>query len=77
MNPVVDHIIVGVLVLISTVIVVYVVSPVNVKRWILSKLSPVIGVRVINKLLPGQCGCDGCPTTEIHQQLKRSIRQKS
>lgn len=76
MNSVIDHLIVGALVLISAFIAGYMLSPLSIKRWILSKLSPVIGVRIINKLLPGQCGCDDCPTTEIHQQLKRSINRK-
>jgi hypothetical protein len=75
MNPVIDHIIIALLVLMSTVIVGYSLSPLKAKRWILSRMSRVVGVRVVTWLLPKQCGCDDCPTTEVHARLKTRIGQ--
>jgi len=64
MNPVIDYTIVTVLVAISTVIAVYTISPIKAKRWMLSKASRFISIRVIKWLLPNQCGCDGCPVRD-------------
>ena len=70
MNPVLDNILVAILVLVSALFAGYSFSPLKLKRWMLSKLSPLIGVRAVSWLAPGQCGCDGCPTTEINSRLK-------
>ena len=69
MNPVIDDVIVALLIVVSLFVVVYALSPLKAKRWILSKLSPVIGVRIITKLLPNQCGCDGCPTAKSPRDI--------
>jgi len=70
MNPVLDYTIVTLLILISTVIAVYSLSPINAKRWLLSKLSRFISIRIIKWLLPNQCGCDGCPTGDSKLRTK-------
>jgi hypothetical protein len=71
MNSTIDHVFVAIVVAISFVIVLYMLSPLHAKRWMLSKLSPVISVRIITKLLPNQCGCDGCPTASSKEKIRR------
>ncbi|MES1195997.1 MAG: hypothetical protein ABUL58_03545 [Steroidobacter sp.] len=75
MNPVVDHVVVAILVLISALIAGYSLSPLKAKRWLLSKISPLVGIRVITWLLPKNCGCSDCPTTEINSRLKTRADQ--
>jgi len=70
MNPLVDIILVTLLVVFSALIAGYTLSPLKAKRWMLSKISRFISVRFINWLLPGQCGCDGCPA--VNQKSPRN-----
>lgn len=76
MNPVLDNTVVIILVVVSALIVGYSFSPLKTKRWILSKLSRYVGIRVVTWLLPKNCGCDDCPTTKIHSQLRTKVGQE-
>ena len=76
MSALIDHMIVAVLVSISVLIVGYSFSPMTAKRWILSRLSRYVGVRAITWLLPKHCGCDDCPTTQIHTRLKSTTNSR-
>ena len=63
MNPIIDFVLVALLVLFSALIAAYTLSPLKAKRWMLSKISRFISFRLINRLLPNNCGCDGCAAT--------------
>lgn len=76
MNPVLDNILVAILVLISALFAGYLLSPLKIRRWMLSKIAPFIGIRAVSWLAPKHCGCDGCPTTEINSRLKIKIDKK-
>jgi hypothetical protein len=76
MNPVFDYLLVALLITISVLIVGYSFTPLNAQRWILSKLSRYVGIRMITWLLPKQCGCEGCPTTDLHSRLKTIAKKK-
>lgn len=76
MNPVLDDTLVAILVLVSALVAGYLLSPLRARRWMLSKAAPIIGVRAVSWLAPKHCGCDGCPTTEIHLRLKIRTGQK-
>jgi len=71
MNPIIDHVVVTVLVAVSSLIVVYTLSPKKAQRWVLSKLSRYVGLRVVTWLLPKQCGCEDCPSTGLQQVAKK------
>ena len=76
MSPILDNLIVAVVVVICALYAGYALSPLKAKRWVLSKLSRVVGIRVVARLAPKQCGCDDCPTTEVHSRLKLKATQE-
>lgn len=76
MSPIIDNTIVATVVVLCALFAGYSLSPLKAKRWILSKLSRVVGVRAIAWLAPKQCGCDDCPTTDIHKKMKNQSRKK-
>ncbi len=70
MNHVIDTTLVAVLVVMSTLFAAYSLSPLSVKKRVLSKVSRYFGIKVMTWMLPKNCGCEDCPSAS------RSVHQK-
>jgi len=71
-----DDLVVGIIVLVCVVYAVYSLSPIGVKRLLLSWLYKCVGPRAFSWLSPNPGGCDHCSSSPVRPPAKSPAKPR-